>query len=128
MKRNASKDITDRYLGKEAPESVNFEVRLSARRNKTLGSFGDLTKSLTKNAAGVVLHDGIAFNEAVAEVQIGGRYRSVGVFGSDAEAGVIDVTGAVKKGRNGHPTFKSLREQADEILTDFHTVLASKKT
>lgn len=127
VKRNASKDIADRYLGRHAPESVNFEVRLSARRNKTLGTFGDLAGSLTKNAAGVVLHDGIAFNEAVAEVEIGGRYRRIGVFGSDADAGVIDVTDAVKKGKNGHPTFESLQEQSDAILTDFHKVLSSKK-
>jgi len=127
VKKNASKDIADRYLGKDAPQSINFEVLLSARRNKTLGTFGDLAGSLTRNAAGVVLHDGIAFSEAIAEVEIGGRYRRVGVFGSDADAGVIDVTDAVKKGANGHPTFESLQEQSDAILVDFNKTLSSKK-
>lgn len=127
IKRDASKDIADRYLGNQAPQNINFEVILSAKRNRTLGNFGDLFGSLNQNAAGIVLHDGIEFGEAVAEVQIGGRYRKVGVFGSDTEAGVIDITDSVKKGKNGHPTFESVAQQSDIILIDFHNVLSSKK-
>jgi hypothetical protein len=127
VKRNASRDLTDRYLGSQGPASVNFEVRLSAKRSKNLGTFGNIANSLVPNAAGVVIHDGIEFTEAIAEVEIGGRYRRVGVFGSDTEAGVIDVTEEVTKGKDGHPTFDSLRQQSDAILVDFHKSLSGKK-
>lgn len=127
IKRNASSDITDQYLGKKAPDSVNFEVLLSARRKKNLGTFGDISGSLTNKASGVVIHDGIEFSEAIAEIEIGGRTRKVGVFGSNIEAGVIDVTDAITKGPDGHPTLASLQEQAGVILKDFHKIVSGAR-
>lgn len=126
IKRNASGDITDRYFNDEAPTSVDFEVRMTARRNKTLGDFASVAKSLTTGAAGVVLHDGIEFNEAIADVKIGGKYRPVGIFGGNSDAGVIDITSDVVRGSDGHPTFESLKVQCDAILSDFYEVLSNK--
>ncbi|MFB0874256.1 MULTISPECIES: hypothetical protein [unclassified Sphingobium] len=127
IKRNAPQDVTDRYLGKRVPDKVNFEVRLSTNRNKVLGSFGEITGALKKSDAGLVLHDGIEFTEAYADVKIGGKYRPVGVFGSDTNAGVIDITEDIVRGDDGHPTFDSLTEQCDKILLDFFDVLTNKK-
>ena len=127
IKRNASHDVTDSYLGKDAPDKVNFEVRLSAGRNGVLGPFGQITKTLKKSDAGLVLHDGIEFSEVYADVKIGGKYRPVGVFGGDTNAGVIDITDSVVKGADGHPTFESVCKQSDKILLDFFEVLSNKK-
>jgi hypothetical protein len=127
IKRNAPQDVTDRYLGKRVPDKVNFEVRLSTNRNKVLGSFGEIIGALRKSDAGLVLHDGIEFTEAYADVKIGGKYRPVGVFGSDTNAGVIDITEDIIRGEDGHPTFASLVQQCDNILSDFFDVLANKK-
>lgn len=127
IKRNASSDITDKYLGNSKPKRVDFEVKLSAGRKGVLGTYNDVTGALKKSDKGLVLHDGIEFSEAVAEVKIGGKFRPVGVFGSDSNAGVIDITGDIKRGDNGHPTFDSLTDQCDTILSDFYDVLTSKK-
>lgn len=127
IKRNAPQDLTDRYLGKKVPDKVNFEVRLSTNRNKVLGSFGEITSALKKSDAGLVLHEGIEFTEAYADVKIGGKYRPVGVFGSDSNAGVIDITEDIARGSDGHPTYDSLTEQCDKILLDFFNVLNNKK-
>lgn len=127
IKRNAPHDVTDRYLGRRVPEKVNFEVRVSTNRNKILGSFGEVTGALRKSDSGLVLHDGIEFSEVYADVKIGGKYRPVGVFGSDTNAGVIDITEDIKRGTDGHPTYKSLSEQCDKILLDFFNVLKSNK-
>ncbi|OUJ09284.1 hypothetical protein [Gluconobacter sp. DsW_058] len=128
IKRNAPQDVTDRYLGREAPDEVNFEVRLSARRSKILGLFGEVTGALKTSDAGLVLHDGIEFSEAYADVKIGGKYRPVGVFGSDSNAGVIDITEDVIRGSDGHPTYQSLCEQSDKILLDFFDTLDKTKS
>lgn len=127
IKRNAPQDVTDRYLGRRVPDKVNFEVRLSTNRNKILGSFGEVTGALRKSDAGLVLHDGIEFSEVYADVKIGGKYRPVGVFGSDTNAGVIDITEDIKRGADGHPTYESLGDQCDKILLDFYEVLSNKK-
>jgi hypothetical protein len=127
IKRNAPQDLTDRYLGKRVPDKVNFEVRLSTNRNKVLGTFGEITAALKKSESGLVLHEGIEFTETYAEVKIGDKFRPVGVFGTDSNAGVIDITEDITRGADGHPTFGSLVEQCDIILEDFYNVLNSKK-
>lgn len=124
IKRNASGDDASRYFPGVTPEAVDFEVSVSAKRRRTLGDLGSVTKGLHQNAAGVVIHDGIAFNEAVAEISVGGRVRRVGVFGSDNDAGVIDLTEAITRGADGHPTFASIKAESDVILKDFYNVLA----
>lgn len=123
IKRGASSDITDRYLGGDAPAKVDFEVSLKARRNGSLGSFRDVAKSLGGNERGVILHDGIEFDEVVADIKVGRKTRPVTVFGSESHAGVIDITDDVKRGPDGHPTFETLSDISDEILIDFHSII-----
>ncbi|WP_152414795.1 hypothetical protein [Blastomonas sp. AAP53] len=128
IKRNAPQDVTDRYLGRRVPDTVNFEVRLSTNRNKILGTFKEVTGALRKSDAGLVLHDGIEFSEVYADVKIGGKFRPVGVFGSDTNAGVIDITQDIKRGPDGHPTYESLVIQCDKILLDFLEIVNNKQT
>ncbi|MBS1090733.1 hypothetical protein JK208_03785 [Gluconobacter sp. Dm-74] len=127
IKRNAPSDLADSYLGGNAPDQVDFEVRLSAKRNKTLGLFSAVTRGLKKSESGLVLHEGIEFSEAYAEVKIGGKYRPVGIFGSDSNAGVIDITESINRGRDGHPTYDSISQQSDEILSDFFNIMEKTK-
>lgn len=127
IKRNVEQDITDRYLGTAKPKTVNFEVKLTAGRGQTLGLLKDIASAAKTTDAGVAMYDGIEFNEAIADVKIGGQFRPVGMFGSDSNAGVIDITSEITRGANGHPTFESVSEQCDVILSDFYDVLMSKK-
>ncbi len=127
IKRNAPSDVTDRYLGKEVPDKVNFEVRLSTNRNKILGSFGEVIGGLKKGDSGLVLHDGIEFSEVYADVKIGSKYRPVGVFGSDSNAGVIDITEDIVRGADGHPSYESVKKQAHSILSDFYNIVTNNK-
>jgi hypothetical protein len=92
IKKNIPSDLADRYFRTRPPEAINLEVSLTAKRNGSLGKFGLLTQSLTTDASGVVTHDGISFDDAIAEIRIGGRTRPVGVFGTTGDAGVIDLT------------------------------------
>jgi len=127
IKRNAPSDITDRYFDDGIPSEVDFEVAFTARRRQSLGPFGDIARNLARDAkTGLVTHDGIEFGEAVATIRVGGRYRPVGVFGLNSDAGVIDITGDIVKGPDGHPTFESVQLQTKDILLDFHKSLVGK--
>lgn len=123
IRRDAPSDVTDRYFARAAAERVDFEVSLVAKRRGSLGDLKSLSPGLSRNAAGLVLHDGITFNQAEAHILIGNKVRKVGVFGSESEAGVIDLTDSIEKGANGHPTFESLCAQADSILIDMSNIL-----
>ena len=124
IKRNASKDLTDKYLGERTRQTIDFEVSLTAKRNGNLGLLASLSRSLKKDALGVITHEGISFGEAVAEIRVGGRTRRVGVFGNNSDAGVIDLTDVIVRGPNGHPTFASLEKESNALLKDFHTTVS----
>jgi hypothetical protein len=40
-----------------------------------------------------------------------------------SDAGVIDITDDVKRGADGHPTFKSVAKQSDELLHEIYEVM-----
>lgn len=124
IKRNASGDLPDRYFGKKAPP-LDLEIVLTARRKRSLGVFGEVGQIIRDNTEGVVLHDGIEFDEVKADIEIGGRTRPVGVFGDNGNAGVIDITEAIERGDDGHPTFDSLKDQSKQIIADFYGMITS---
>jgi len=125
IKRNASSDITDRYIESNIEHS-DIEFSISSRPRKNLGNLKNLVKSLRMND-GVITHDGITYEEAVADVRIGDRLRRVGLLGPNTEAGVIDITNDVTTAQNGHPEYDSLAAQADNILKSFHQRITPNK-
>ncbi|WEK40445.1 MAG: hypothetical protein P0Y50_02230 [Candidatus Brevundimonas colombiensis] len=126
VRRNAPSDVTDRYLDETPEDPIDFEVSMRARRKGTLGKLQDILGSLKANDKGLVMHDGIAFDRAVADVRIGRGTRPVNLLGSAGEAGVIDLTETVSRGPDGHPVFDSLASEVDEILIDFFKTLSGK--
>jgi len=122
IKRDAPGDLADRYFNNPSPDSIDFEIIVSARRKRTLGSISSLMSSM-KTSKGVIVDDGINFTEAIAEIKVGNRTRRVGVLGANGDAGVIDVTNDIERGPNGHPTFKSVKKVTNEILEDFYQTM-----
>lgn len=127
IKRKASSDITDRYFDNPSPEPIDLEIIMSARRRKSLGDLTSLLKSVKSRDNSVIMHDGIEFPEAVAEIRVGNRTRKVGVLGFNGEAGVIDITDVIVRGSDGHPTFASLKKESDTILRDFYSAIEGSK-
>jgi len=121
IKRDASSDVADQYA--LDAESIDFEVSISARRKRSLGSLSSIINNFGNTQNSVVTHRGIDFPEAVAEVRFGKRVRRVGVLGVNGDAGVIDLTEDVKKGSDGHPTFGSLEKEIDELLINFYSIM-----
>lgn len=123
IKRNASSDIADRYIGESKP--IDMELSLKARPKQSLGAFGSISRTLNRaGKAGAIEYDGVEFGEAIANIRIGGKYRPVGIFGVNSDAGVIDVTNDIRRGADGHPIFESLEGQVKNILGDFNRTIA----
>ena len=78
---------------------------------------------MKKSSEGVVVHDGISFDKAVADIKVGNRIRPVGVFGDSKDVGLIDLTDAVERGEDGHPKFASMVKETKSILADFFSIL-----
>jgi hypothetical protein len=75
----------------------------------------------------VWLVDARPFDRAAVEIDWNGRRRKVNVFGYSGEAGSIDVTDDVKFAANGHPTFASIRDHANDLLGSFAEALGFAK-
>lgn len=126
VRRNAPTDVTDRFLRGSPHDPIDFEISMKARRKGALGILKDVASSLHQNAQGVVMHDGIKFDEAIADVRVGKKLRPVYLLGSSSDAGVIDLTDAVTRGADGHPTFASVSREVSDIMKDFFKTLSGK--
>ncbi len=125
IKKKASGELAQRYNNFGESESVNLELSVIATRNRSLGDLGNLLKSLSVDGTGLVIIDGIGFDEAFADVRIGNRTRRIGVFGLNADAGLIDLTDAVTRGADGHPQYVSVKKETSALLVDFLDVLGN---
>lgn len=122
--RNTFSDLADTNRG-EKPEGVDVELSISARRSKSLGTLGKISKALKQD--GILVYNGMEFDEAVAQVRVGKKVRPVGLFGDHSNAGVIDITESVDWGDDGHPTMASVDREAILILGDFLSRVSGKR-
>ena len=123
IRKNVSPDIADRYLGSRDSDYVDFEVSLTAKARRSLGSLGSVTRAMRKSE-GIVISGEERFDKVVAEIRVGNKVRKVGLFGGDGDTGVIDLTDSVPKGADGHPDFFALTKEVDAILKEFASVIA----
>lgn len=124
IKRNTASDSFSSYSASGEVKPVDIEVVVSAKRRHSLGAFGSMSRDLKTGSEGVILYEGMQFQEAIADVVIGKKVRPVGIFGDHKNAGVIDVSEDVVYGDDGHPTRQSLKKVTKAIAQDFYRVLA----
>lgn len=125
-RRKSPSDVTDRYTGGNT-EEVKLELRISATRSKHLGSLMNLIDRFKHPETKMLTFGDILFDEASAEIRIGGKPRKVGVFGYDKDAGLIDITDEIEFSDNGHPKFDSISTQTNEILGGIYSVFGEQK-
>lgn len=119
IKKNFPKDQVEKVVG-VLPSEVDVEISIQARRRGMLGTFSDLAgRLLNKGGAKAFLYEGVEFERAMAEVQIGKTRRKVGLFGYSNHTGVIDVTEDVEISEDGHPTIESISQEVRNLLVDF---------
>jgi hypothetical protein len=125
IKKNADGDVADKYFSSNKSGSIDFEIRIAARRKGSLGALGDIVSSL-QSRSGIIVHEGIEFPEAIAEVRVGDGTRKINLIGVGGDAGVIDLSDSVTRGIDGHPTFDSIAREANSLLRDFYGMLLGK--
>lgn len=115
--RQVSSDRRKNYGSSQMPDEMDVTVRLTARKSGNFGLLGNLNeKKMANLRLPVWLVDSTSFDRVTAEIDWNGRRRKVGVFGYSNEAGGIDITEDVKFGADGHPTYATVRGQADDLL------------
>lgn len=121
IKRNTSRNPANRLLQEAKP--VDMEIILTARRKDFFGRLGDVAEQLRENAEGVIAYDGIEFDEARADVQVGNKLRPVGVFGGNRSVGLIDLTNEITDWEGGHPRFEAIAAECSDIIEHFYSII-----
>ncbi|MCT7373439.1 hypothetical protein [Chelativorans salis] len=121
LKPKSMKDKADRYLLGRRVDEVDYEVTVRARkRGSALSTYKELRERFTSSGDGFVEFDGHEFERVKADVTVGKKRRTVGVFGSGYDAGLIDVSEDVKRYPSGHPVFESIEDEVDGLMEDFY--------
>ncbi len=124
MKKHETADHADK-LRNLPIEDFNVEVKFSARRRKNFGILRDVLEELRgEGGAQTFIYGGVEFEEAYAEVNVGGKPQRIGVFGYSTNSGVIDVTDDVEI-ENGHPTFETISEVVDDLIVRIHSEMTT---
>jgi hypothetical protein len=111
-------DMADAYQGMS--EEIDYKLQLSARRRGgVLAKLGLLRNRLTPDEHGFIQFDGQAFENVAVDAKVGGRRRTIALFGRGGDPGLIDITEDVTFDATGHPTLESVQEQVDELMDDF---------
>ncbi|SDP08929.1 hypothetical protein [Phyllobacterium sp. OV277] len=120
LKPKQSSDRADKYwLGKKMDE-LDYEVTVRAhKRSAFISMYKDLKELVPSDQGGFVEFDGVTYEGVKADIKMGKKRRSVGIFGSGIDAGLIDVSDNVKRDKSGHPTLNSIVAEVDSLMEDF---------
>ncbi|MDB5616212.1 hypothetical protein [Tardiphaga sp.] len=120
LKPRALKDKADKYLLGRPIDEVEYEVTLRARRRgSSISTYKEL-RTRFDDQKGFVTFEGQQFEGVKADVKIGSKRRTVGVYGSGYDAGLIDVSDDVNRAPSGHPTFESICAEVDGLMDEFY--------
>jgi len=117
-KRNYSSDAAENQLG-DPGALVDLGVSFSAKPRSHLGMLKSFADRVKPAASGSVLeYNDTHFDEATAEVMVGGKRRTITLVGTSRNAGKFDLSEQVQRGVNGMPKFKSISSETATIFAD----------
>ncbi len=127
LKRKVSSDKVDSYRD-DAPAEYDVKLSLTAKGRSNFGIFRDLSPEKIKRAGhSIALIDD--FDKATVKVSLDGNTKSITMFGSQGEAGTIDVTDDEDLIiDDGHPTKESLDKVVEPLLKHFNNSLVGYKS
>lgn len=117
IKHNYSSDAAENQLGSKE-ELVDLNVSFKAKPRSHLGDLGSFANRIKSGQqADVLNYADTDFDEATAEVMIGGKRRKVVLIGMSQNTGKFDLTDAVKH-TNGVPELDSISKEVKRIFAD----------
>ncbi len=117
IRKSQSSDRAKNMLGTYAVEH-DLELVLKAKRHSGFGHFGPVGKLLRGQGPRALVYDGVQYDDAKADVRIGGQYRPVGIFQLSDNHGTIDITDEVTVDANGVPNINQIRRETRKIIND----------
>ncbi len=120
-RKKESSDDAENYLS--SVDSWDLELSIKAQRRGSLGKLSEIIQKLRKTDSGLITFEGVAYDEALADVRVGSKIRRVGLSDAEGDFGVIDLTDKIEIAGNGHPAFHSIAREVREILENFEYVL-----
>ncbi|WP_182446978.1 hypothetical protein [Cereibacter sphaeroides] len=117
-KRDYSSDAAENQLG-DPGALVDLGVSFSAKPRSHLGLLKNFTDRIKAAATKSVLeYNDTHFDEATAEIMVGGKRRTVTLVGISRNTGKFDLSEDVNRGPNGMPKFESISSEAASIFDD----------
>ena len=116
MQKSPPSDSADRYVDPSKSKDFELELVVSAKRRRSLGPFSELLGRHLVDGVGLLEFDGIKFNQARADIIVGDKKVTVGLFGYNTDAGVIEINDSIELRSDGHPEFDSITECVDDLL------------
>lgn len=106
-------------------DEAEMEMVIKAKRDRFLGIPGWMKDIFNGRAATSELIEinGIEYDNIKIEIDIGRKKKTLNLGDIRKLRMNIDITENVKMSKDGHPTFESIREQAEEIMPDLKKAL-----
>lgn len=99
-------------------EKVNTEITFSAPKNKYLSIKNWLNKlNSQKTETDRLVFQNFEYSDVAFELKIGGKTKTVSIARIYALGTYLEVTDSIEIGKNGYPTYKSLLNEAQILLS-----------
>lgn len=122
-------DICDAY--DVQPDEAYAEYAIVARRDANLPFLRNFLRRLTEKGDGALhIEEPPHFepDQVLLEVDLNGHRRTIDIRQTHKLRAYFDVTDKVTRGADGHPTFRSMSRQCDELVTDIWRTLRGPKS
>lgn len=118
-------DLTDYFDTKDLRQVKGYvEYRIVATRNHNLPIKGRLRKFLTGKTQNRLMEiKNFDYNRLKVEVRFGNDTRTIDLDNFNSFRAYYDVSGDVRTGKNGHPTFESIDEAGRKLLKQLNALL-----
>ncbi len=94
--------MASKQLSVDNTEEVVIDVKIRPKRGRILGSLKDLLPKFSNENSEGREFGGQEYDQAYATITVGGRERTVSLYGPSRGTGLIDLDGEVQK-IGGHP-------------------------
>lgn len=119
VKREYSTDSAENAVV-DPNEIVDLDVSFKAKPRSSLGKLSQVMKRIRKGDSDQqeLKYNDTYFDEASANVVVGGKTRKVVIVGLSKNAGKIDLSEDVLRMPNGHPKYVSIDHEVEQLFVD----------
>lgn len=115
VKRDVSSDDADNQLI-DPNTMIDLNITFNSKRKSNFGRLIDVIGRMPDGDKNLQYND-TQFDEATADVLVGGKRRKITLVGMNQASGKIDITDSIDRSTNGHPSLDSIRAEVIDLMT-----------